>query len=101
MKVLAATLAMGLLACAFSQAADEPSKQRPPEPSGPRWDGSSRLKSDTTAADLRRRAEDSSAAREKRAEAIFALFANHVKPPLGAAAVGKVLAEATWLKDAD
>jgi hypothetical protein len=70
-------------------------------PTGPRWNGSSRLKSNTTAEDMRRRADDSSAAREKRAEAIFALFANHIKVPQGAADVAKVLAEATWLKDAD
>jgi len=57
------------------------------------------LKRNDAAAGLRRTANDKAAPREKRAEAIFALFAEHLKPPQDAAAVGKVLAGDAWLKD--
>jgi hypothetical protein len=61
----------------------------------------SRLKSDKTAADLRRIANDSSATREKRAEAVFGMFANHLKLPQDAAPVRKVLGDVAWLKDSE
>ena len=66
---------------------------------GLRWDGVSRLKSEATPAELQRVANDPSVPRDKRAEAIFSLFANHVKVPQGAAEVGKALNSENWLND--
>jgi hypothetical protein len=74
--------------------------QKAREESGPRWDGVSRLKCEAAPADLNRAANDVSVSREKRAEAIFSLFANHVKPPQGAAAVARVLKGEKWLNEA-
>jgi len=62
--------------------------------------GETRLKSQATTADLNRIANDGSAIREKRAEAIFSLFANHVKIPGTASEVGKVFGSEKWMKDA-
>jgi hypothetical protein len=60
----------------------------------------SRVKSSAPPAALHLIANDPSATREKRAEAVFALFANHLKPPQGAAEVGKLLSGEKWLKEA-
>src|SRR5262249_20283594 len=67
------------------------------EKEGLRWDGVSSLKCETNATELQRIANDVSLPREKRAEAIFSLFANYVKLPQGAALVGKVLKCEEWL----
>jgi RNA polymerase sigma factor (sigma-70 family) len=49
---------------------------------------------------LRQLADDTTADRKKRVEAVFSLFANHLRPPKDAAAVHEILGEANWLKDA-
>jgi len=51
-------------------------------------------------ADLNRIANDGSVIREKRAEAIFSLFANYVKMPGTAAMAGNVFGSEKWMKDA-
>ncbi len=66
---------------------------------GIRWDGVSRLKGNTPSADLRKVADNDSFAREKRAEAIFSLFVNHLKLSQGAAKVGETLKAEKWLND--
>ena len=62
----------------------------------PPWDDVSSLKSEATASELQGIANDASMPRDKRAKAIFSLFANYVKLPQGAAAVGKVLKCEEW-----
>jgi hypothetical protein len=57
--------------------------------------------SKSSAADLRKAAEDPRADRAARAAAVFALFANHLKPPCGAAAADEAMAGAKWLDDAN
>lgn len=59
----------------------------------------SRSASKASAADLRKSADDPRADRAVRAAAVFALFANHLKPPCGAAAASDALGEATWLAE--
>jgi len=70
-----------------------------PQQEGIRWDGVSRLKGNTPSADLRKVADNDSFAREKRAEAIFSLFVNHLKLSQGAAKVGETLKAEKWLND--
>jgi hypothetical protein len=65
----------------------------------PGWDGVSRLKSAATLAELHQIADDATVEREKRAEAIFSLFANHVKLPQGAAALSEIVKCKNWLND--
>jgi hypothetical protein len=60
----------------------------------------SRVATQASAADLRRLADDTEAKRARRAAAVFALFANHLKGPSGAYEAGKVFGEACWLTDA-
>jgi hypothetical protein len=60
----------------------------------------SRSASKASAADLRKVADDRRADRAARAAAVFSLFANHLRPPRGAAAAGEVLGDAKWLDDA-
>ena len=63
-----------------------------------RWDGKSQLESKSTLAELQQVANDASLKREKRVEAIFTLFANHVKLPASAAVMAKVFAGEKWLE---
>jgi hypothetical protein len=72
-------------------------KKRPPREPG--WNEVSRLKSTATIAQLNRVADDASLARETRAEAIFSLFANNVKPPGGAVAMSEIFRCNNWLSD--
>jgi len=71
--------------------------QKGASPGEPRWDGVSQLKGKTKRSDLQRIAKDSTAAREKRAEAIFSLLANHTKLPQDASSLGKLLNGKNWL----
>jgi len=66
-----------------------------------RWNGTSRLKSDVAAADMQRVANDRLVGRKERAEAVFSLFANHVKLPAKGSTVGDVLAADEWLDDSE
>jgi len=63
-------------------------------------EATSRAASKTPAKDLRKVADDPQADRAKRVKAVFALFANHLKPPCGPAAAGGVLEDAKWLTTA-
>ncbi len=54
----------------------------------------------TNANNLCKVADDPQAERADRVAAVFALFANHLKPPCGSAAAGQALGEAKWLTDA-
>jgi hypothetical protein len=73
--------------------AGDPGKQ-------PRQDGAFRLTSEMPPEKLRQVADDTTADRMKRVEAIFSLFTNHLQPPKDATAVRGVLGQANWLKDA-
>src|SRR5262249_38305267 len=66
-----------------------------------RLDGVSRLNNEVALAELQRIANDDTAAREKRSEAIFSLFANNVKPPRSAEKVANTLRSEKWLIDAN
>src|SRR5262245_26124152 len=83
-----------------SKGKQAPNAQEASEEPSIRWDRVSRLKSTTAPADLHKVVNNALLSREKRAEAIFSLFANHVKVPERAAAVGKVLSAETWLRHA-
>jgi len=62
--------------------------------------GVGRLNSEATPLELHRIANNASVAREERAAAIFSLFAKYLQPPVGAAAVAKVLNGEKWLNEA-
>lgn len=62
-------------------------------------EATSQSASSAPAADLRKVADDRQAAREERAAAIFALFANYLRPPRGPVEAGAALGEAEWLAD--
>jgi hypothetical protein len=67
-------------------------------PARPR-DNVSRLKSTAALEDLHGVANNASLSREQRAEAVFSLFANHLKLPERPQAMGRVLAGDKWLSD--
>lgn len=58
------------------------------------------MKSETPLEKLRQIADDIAVDRKKSAEAVFAIFANHLRSPKDAAAVGKALGKAVWPRDA-
>jgi hypothetical protein len=58
------------------------------------------LKSETPLEKLRQIADDPTADRIKKVEAVFTLFSNYLQPPKDAAAVRDTLGQANWLKDA-
>jgi hypothetical protein len=57
----------------------------------------SRAASKIAAKDLRKAADDPMAIRTDRVAAVFALFANHVKPTCGPVAAGEVIGDTGWL----
>src|SRR5690242_8026543 len=61
----------------------------------------SRSASNASAADLRKAADDPRADRSARAAAVFALFANYLKPRCGTRTAGEALGDAKWLTDAN
>ena len=76
-------------------APEESSQDRPPsQPVS--WSASN-----TSAADLRKTADDPRADRASRAAAVFALFANYMKPRCSATKAGEALGDAKWLTHSD
>jgi hypothetical protein len=78
---------------------------RPLTPAGdpgkqPRQDGVARLTSEMPPEKLRQIADDTTADRIKRVEAIFTLFASYLQPPKDVSTVRDALGQANWLKDA-
>jgi hypothetical protein len=61
------------------------------------WNGESRFKSRESIGALNTLANSDSASHAERARAIFALFANHIKPGATANDVHSVLTDTTWL----
>ena len=86
-------LLAGIVAVALCGSIDEP-KQAPERPT-------SRAASTVPAKLLRKAADDTQANRADRVSAVFALFANHIKPPCKPATAGEVLGDAKWLATAN
>jgi hypothetical protein len=85
-----------VLAAALVGACVAPADESKRLPAGP----VSRSASKAPAADLRKVADDTKVARSDRVAAVFALFANYLRPPCSAATAGAALGDAGWLTDA-
>ncbi|HJZ90907.1 MAG TPA: hypothetical protein VKE40_08545, partial [Gemmataceae bacterium] len=88
---------LAVLGAALAGAARGPTDEAKRSPAEPASRSVSRL----PAADLRNAADDPKVDRADRAAAVFALFANHLKPPCGSATAGAALGDAGWLASAN